>query len=186
MNNKPLIWHTEKRKLGDLQGYEKNPRKISEQNKKELEKSLKKFNVVDIPIINIDNLIIGGNQRIKILHELYGPDFEIDVRIPSRQLTQEEIEEYNIYANTHMGEWDENILNFIPIKRLKKFKFDNNIKKIVKEKEFMEKQKENKDDTEIQYQEKNELIIENLNYKELEDLYNELKERGFKCRISTL
>ena len=102
-NKKNLSWSTEKRKISELKGYEKNPRDISEKNKQELEKSLKKFNVVDIPVLNIDNTVISGNQRLKILHELYGNDYEIDVRIPNRKLTQEEIEEYNLYANMHMG-----------------------------------------------------------------------------------
>ena len=126
-----LKWYTEKRKIGDLQEYKNNPRKISDKNKLELEKSLKKFNVVDIPVLNIDNTVISGKQRLKILHELYGNNYEIDVRIPNRKLTHEETEEYNLYANTHMGDWDENKLSFIPIKRLKKFGFDKNIQKII-------------------------------------------------------
>jgi len=129
---KELKWYTEKRKIGDLQEYKNNPRKISDENKLELEKSLKKFNVVDIPVLNIDNIVISGKQRLKILYELYGNDYEIDVRIPNRKLTNEEMEEYNICANTHAGDWDENKLSFIPIKRLKKFGFDKNIQKIIK------------------------------------------------------
>lgn len=131
-NKKNLLWHTEKRKIGELKGYENNPRKLSEKNKEELEKSLKEFNVVDIPVLNIDNTIISGNQRIKILQELYGNDFETDVRIPNRKLTQQEIEDYNLYANMHMGEWDEKKLEIIPLHRLKKFGFNGKIEKIIK------------------------------------------------------
>lgn len=179
--NNNLIWHTETHKLSELRGYENNPRKLTEKNRAELEESLKKYSLVDIPAVNTDYTVISGNQRVKILFDLYGTAYELDVRVPNREITQEEIEDYNIYANTHMGEWDEDKLTIIPLHRLKKFGFDKNIRKIYQLAEYKDKEIK-----EVKYKEKNELIIYNLELNKLEELYNELIERGFKCKISTL
>lgn len=101
-----MEWKNEKRKIGELIKYDKNPRKITDKQKAELEKSLKKFNVVEIPAINLDNNIIAGHQRITVLLKLYGPDYEIDVRVPNRILTEKEYKEYLIRSNKNIGEFD--------------------------------------------------------------------------------
>ena len=114
--SKKLEWHTEKRKIGELLPYEFNPRRLTEKQYKDLKKSLEKFNLVEIPAIDIDGTILAGHQRIKILAELYGTDYEIDVRIPNRKLTEKEIQEYNIRSNKNTGEWDfEALANFFDV-----------------------------------------------------------------------
>ncbi len=62
-----LIWHNEKRKVDDLLPYEKNPRKISDKQLEDLKRSIKKFNLVEIPAIDEDNKVIAGHQRLKVL-----------------------------------------------------------------------------------------------------------------------
>ena len=62
-----LIWHTEKRKVNDLIPYEGNPRMMTEKQKNDLEVSLRRFNLMSIPVINTDNTIVSGHQRMKIL-----------------------------------------------------------------------------------------------------------------------
>jgi hypothetical protein len=109
-NSKQIIWHTEKRKIKDLIPTEGNPRKLTEKEAKDLENSLKKFNLVDIPVINLDNKIISGHQRITILKKLGRDEEEIDVRVPNRMLTEEEHREYLLRANKNLGEWDYNLL----------------------------------------------------------------------------
>jgi len=108
-----LIWHTEKRKIGELIPTEGNPRQMTEKQAEDLKKSLKKFNLVEIPAINLDNRIISGHQRI-ILLKLDGKQGEeIDVRVPNRQLTEEEHWEYLLRANKNLGEWNfEELANF--------------------------------------------------------------------------
>lgn len=105
-----LVWHTETRKINELVQWDKNPRKISTKQKKELKKSLEKFNVMSIPVINTDNLIISGHQRIKILCLLGRDNEEIDVRVPNRKLTEDEIKEANIRENKNTGEFDYDLL----------------------------------------------------------------------------
>lgn len=105
-----LIWHTEKRKVKDLIPYERNPRQMTDKQKADLEESLKKFNLVEIPAINTDNTIIAGHMRLKIMMVLGRGEEEIDVRAPNRKLNQKELEEYNIRSNKNTGEWDWNML----------------------------------------------------------------------------
>lgn len=101
-----LIWHTEQRKVCDLIPLEYNPRKRNEAKQEKLSASLNKFNVVETPVINLDNKIIAGERRWEALHELGRGDELIDVRVPNRMLTEAEVKEYNLMANTHAGEWD--------------------------------------------------------------------------------
>lgn len=105
-----MNWKTEKRKLKDLLPYDKNPRNLTSKQKEEIEKSLQKFNLVEIPAINTDNKIIAGHQRIKILMELKGGEYEIDVRVPDKKLNEKEYEEYLLRSNRNTADWDWNIL----------------------------------------------------------------------------
>ena len=112
MENKELKlkWHTEQRKIDDLIPFEKNPRRITETQKEDLQKSLEKFDLVEIPAIDTDNKIVAGHQRLKIM-QLIGKGGEtIDVRVPNRKLTDEEFQEYNLRSNKNTGEWDHDLL----------------------------------------------------------------------------
>lgn len=106
-----LIWHTEKRKVKDLVPYELNPRKITEKQEKHLRESLEKFNLVEIPAVDKDNKIIAGHQRIKIMLLLGRGEEEIDVRVPNRELTNEEFKEYNLRSNKNVADWDLELLS---------------------------------------------------------------------------
>jgi DNA modification methylase len=101
-----LVWQTEKRPVKDLLPYEKNPRTISEKQIEDLKKSLKKFNLVEIPAIDTDGKIIAGHQRIKVLQILGREEEEIDVRVPNRKLTLKEYEQYMLTSNAVGGDWD--------------------------------------------------------------------------------
>lgn len=105
-----LEWHTEKRKIKDLSPFEHNPRKLSEKQYAELKKSLTKFDLAEIPAIDTDNKICAGHQRLKVLAEIKGLDYEIDVRVPNRKLTAAEFKEYNVRSNKNTGEFDMDIL----------------------------------------------------------------------------
>jgi hypothetical protein len=107
---KKLEWTTVQRKVNDILPLEFNPRKISEAKRKKLIESLEKFNLAEIPAINKDNTVISGNQRLKALQLMGRGDELIDVRMPNRKLTQKELKEYALIANTHAGEWDMDIM----------------------------------------------------------------------------
>ena len=83
---KQLCWSTERRRLGDLVPHKFNPRLTTEKFKQTLTRLLKKFGLVEIPAIDLDGGILAGHQRIAALLALYGPDYEIEVRVPNRRL----------------------------------------------------------------------------------------------------
>ena len=105
-----LKWETKKVKVKDLIELDINPRKISETKKQKLVESLERFNLVEIPAVNTDMQIIGGNQRVTALMLVGRGEEEIDVRIPNRKLTKKEVKEYAIISNTHAGEFDFEVL----------------------------------------------------------------------------
>ncbi len=101
-----LSWHTESRTVNSLLPYSKNPRVMSEKQQKALEKSMKKFNLVELPAIDTDGKICAGHQRVKVLQILGRGEEEIEVRVPNRKLTQEEYDQYLITSNAVTGDWD--------------------------------------------------------------------------------
>jgi len=107
---KKLKWHTEQRIINDLIPYKENPRTMSEKQKNDLEESLKRFNLMSIPVINSDNTIISGHQRMKILQLVGRGKEEIDVRVPNRKLTKDEFREANLRENKNLGGWDWDML----------------------------------------------------------------------------
>ena len=101
-----LKWLTEQRKVSDLLPHPNNPRKMSEAQATKLRESLEKFNYVEIAAINLDNQILAGHQRLKIMQALGRSDEIIDVRVPNRLLTPQEADEYLIRSNLNTGDWD--------------------------------------------------------------------------------
>jgi hypothetical protein len=72
----------------------------------DLTRSLKKFNLVEVPAIDLDGKILAGHQRIKALQLLGRGGELIDVRVPNRKLTEKESKEYLIASNKLGGDWD--------------------------------------------------------------------------------
>lgn len=107
----PLEWYTITRRVNELIPVDFNPRTITPEKREKLQRSLEKFNLVEIPVINRDNTLIAGHQRISILFILGRGEEEIEVRWPNRQLTEEELKEYMIISNTHAGEFDFDLLD---------------------------------------------------------------------------
>jgi len=103
-----ITWRTEKRKVVDLIPADYNPRKLSEKARADLIASIKEFSEVEPVVINTDNKLIGGHQRVSIYADLQIE--EIDVRVPSRNLNLEEEMRLNIRLNKNTGEWDDSKL----------------------------------------------------------------------------
>lgn len=103
---KKLVWHTENRKVNDLIPHAKNPRIITDKQMSDLKKSLKKYNLVEIPAVDINGNILAGHQRIKALQLLNRGEEVIDVRVPNRHLTEKEAKQYLIASNSLGGDWD--------------------------------------------------------------------------------
>ncbi len=99
-----ITWTTEKRKVSELNPAEYNPRKITEKEREDLMESIKQFGEVEPVVINTDNRLIGGHQRLSIYADL-GVE-EIVVRVPSRELTADEELQLNLRLNKNVAGWD--------------------------------------------------------------------------------
>lgn len=99
-----IIWTTKNINIDDIKPATYNPRKINKEQADNLSKSISKFNIADPLIINLDNTLIGGHQRYKILKK--NKVSEVDVRVPSRLLDKNEEKELNLRLNKNLGEWD--------------------------------------------------------------------------------
>ncbi len=103
-----IKWTIETRKIKDLKPHPKNPRQLSKIEHSHLLISLEKFGLADKPIINLDDMIIGGHQRLKILKEMKIK--EVEVLVPDRLLEEREVDELCIRLNKNTGEFDYELL----------------------------------------------------------------------------
>lgn len=82
-----------------------NPRKITRKKASELQESLQSLGDFGIIVIDENDNIISGHQRVDALQALYGDEHEV----LCKQLigySKSELNAINIKANTHSGEWD--------------------------------------------------------------------------------
>ena len=123
----------EKVKIAELNPAEYNPRRMTNKQYEDLKNSLEKFGLVDPIIINADNTVVGGHQRLRIMREL-GAELVPVVRV---NLSKEDEKELNIRLNKNTGEFDLDVLaNNFEVDELKDWGFKDielgfNIDKIV-------------------------------------------------------
>jgi len=119
---KPITWHNEKRKISEINPAEYNPRRLTDKQKADLKDSLDTFSLADPLVINKNNVLVGGHQRLLILKE-QGVT-EVDVRVPDRLLLEEEEKELNIRLNKNLGEFDFDALSQFDESLLQDIGFD--------------------------------------------------------------
>jgi len=102
-----ITWANERRKLEDLIPWPRNPRQIKQDQAKRLGESLDDFGQVDIIAIGPGNEVYNGHQRLNVWAEQHGPEFEVDVRVASRELSEKERERLTVLLHKGAaGEWD--------------------------------------------------------------------------------
>jgi len=107
---KKLEWRTVQRKVKDLLPFKHNPRSMNPKQIADLTRSLKKFNLVEIPVADQNNRLLAGHQRCALLQILGRSEEIIDVRVPSRPLTEAEYKQYLITSNKVTGSWNYELL----------------------------------------------------------------------------
>lgn len=107
---KKLEWKTVQKTVNELVPQKINPRTISEKQLSDLKRSLEKYNLVEIPAVDLDGTILAGHQRIKVLKILGRGDELIDCRVPNKKLTEKESKEYLIASNKLGGDFDYELL----------------------------------------------------------------------------
>ncbi len=127
-----MNWKNETRKIEELIPSEYNPRKLSRKDETQLKSSLETFGMADVIVINTNNHIIGGHQRYYILKKQ--GDKLVDVRVPERELTEEEERELNLRLNKNLGEFEKDLLKNFDKDLLEKVGFaDSELEKIFEE-----------------------------------------------------
>ena len=106
-----LKWQSKVVKISDLKEYPDNPRKITDKLLEKLASHISEDGYHQRIIVDSDYTIIGGHQRKKALCMAgYDEDTEIEVLMPNRKLSAEEVDRLNIRDNLSFGEYDFDIL----------------------------------------------------------------------------
>ena len=104
-----IEWKVESWPIADLKPLQDNPfGKISPENKRRLGEKLRRLGIFEVATIDTNGDLLTFNKRYHLLKEM-GVD-TIDVRVPTRPLTEAERKEIIISSNVHEGEWDKQIL----------------------------------------------------------------------------
>ena len=159
----------EKIEISKLKPARYNPRQISTKQYNDLKKSIERFGLVDPIIINKnENVVIGGHQRLKIIKSLG----EKTIGCVVLDLTKEQERELNVRLNKNTGEFDFDILSTeFDIDELVDWGFKHidlglNIDKIDEDKEDIAT-----------------ITIKEEDLIKAQQLYNELKEKGYNIKI---
>lgn len=118
-----IHWTAGVRKLADLKHWEKNPRKISAEKIALLKERILERGFHDVIKIDLHDVILSGNCRTDVLMEMGIGD--VNVLIPNRELTQEEVEKIGLESNMHDGEFDFDKLNTFDEDILKNVGFES-------------------------------------------------------------
>ena len=173
------------KKITDLIEAEYNPRRLTEDQHKQLKDSLLTFGIVDPVLINTnkerENIIIGGHQRTKVWQELGNdtiPCVELDLSIDKEK-------ELNIRLNKNTGQFDFDLLDeFFDKDKLIEFGFQEH-EFSFEVSEDVEEEKEEKDLSGT-LKETFEIIIECDNEGSQEETYNKIIKEGYICRVLKL
>ena len=96
-------------RAGDIKTGFGNPRKITKKKLEELCRSIELYGNFGIFILDEENNIIAGNQRLKAVLRLYGEDYLVECK-KLYGYTEEELKEINLKDNLHSGDWDLDLL----------------------------------------------------------------------------
>lgn len=122
MSKEKLVWRPERRSVGELKAWKKNPRKITAEAFERLKNRIKARGFHDVVKVDTDNTILSGNQRKKALVELGIKD--VTVLVPNRKLSEAEKNSVALESNTNDGTWDFDALKYFDLKVLTDIGFD--------------------------------------------------------------
>lgn len=103
-----INWKLETIAIKELKDHPKNPREIKKDQLQHLENLIKKFGLIDKPIVNLDRTIIGGHQRVRILKKMKAKT--VECWVPDSQLSQEDLDHLCVALNLNQGIWDWDLL----------------------------------------------------------------------------
>ena len=106
-----ITWINTKLKLSALEPWPRNPRQIKRDQAKRLKDSFDTFGQVDLIAVGPASRgrypVYNGHQRLNVLMDVHGPDYEVECRVSSRALSEKEREKLTVYLHRGAaGEWD--------------------------------------------------------------------------------
>lgn len=175
-------WNPIKVRVGDLKGYESNPRTITSEKFESLKKSIENKGIFKPLILKHDRAtLLGGNQRQLAILKQVPVDFQVWAMVPPREMSEEEYKDIVLLDNSHYGEFDLDIIaNEFDVKRIEELNIDLKIPEIENlDAPFDLDESENQSDDEnkkylVEVQLPNEL--------EQSDLYDDLLSKGFMVK----
>lgn len=96
----------EMRRLSDLQNWADNPRTILKEDFTRLQGQIKRLGVYKTLLVNQDNIVLGGNMRLRAFIELLGADAEVLCGIVETH-NEGEMLEYALSDNDQAGVTDD-------------------------------------------------------------------------------
>ena len=168
------------KKLSELIPYKNNPRN-NDAAVDGVAASIKEFGFQVPIVIDTNNVIVAGHTRYKAALKL-GLD-EVPCKLAD-ELTPVQIKAYRLADNkvAEKSTWNDE-LTFLELSELEplgvdmlQFGFEDLEKSIDEPKERKE----------VEYNESISVVIDCINETEAEQIYNDLSQEGYNCRISTL
>lgn len=101
-----LTWRAVTIRLGDLQPWGKNPRRMRKEQAERLLRSWAELGQFQTIAIGPAGEVYDGHQRLSALLSAYGPDYQVQALQASRALTEAERMRLTLAANNPVGEWD--------------------------------------------------------------------------------
>lgn len=103
-----INWTLQTIPIKKLKANPKNPRQISKEQAQHLESLIKKYGMIEKLIVDMDMMVIGGHQRLKILKKLKLK--EVECWVPDRELDVDELDHLCVGLNLNQGKWDYDVL----------------------------------------------------------------------------
>ena len=121
-----ITWTNERRRLSDLIPWPRNPRQIKTDQAKRLVQSFDEFGQVEPIAVGPGNEVYNGHQRLNVLAAKHGKNYEVEVRVASRELTEKEREKLTVFLHKGAaGEWNfDTLANEFELDELLEWGFD--------------------------------------------------------------
>lgn len=103
-----INWTLQTIPIKNLRVNPKNPRQISKEQAQHLESLIKKYGMIEKLIVDMDMMVIGGHQRLRILKKMKVKD--VECWVPDRALDVDELDHLCVGLNLNQGKWDYDIL----------------------------------------------------------------------------
>lgn len=164
------------KRLDELTPYENNPRK-NENAVPYVAESIKRYGFKQPIVIDRNGVIVAGHTRYLASIEL---GLDTVPCIIADDLTEEEIKEYRLVDNkvSEFAGWDFTMLE----DELQELNFDAEVFGF----ELNNIDEDPADIKEVDYHENISVVVECDNDEEAEEIFTQLTEEGYRCRISTL